>query len=37
MDYNIHFTSTIIGWTNKNLEFKWLTNIFNQFIKGKAR
>ena len=37
IDHNVHFASTATGWTNENLGFEWLTNIFDRFTKGKAR
>ena len=33
----MYFASTVTGWTNENLGYKWLTNIFNQFLKPKVR
>ena len=37
IDHNVHFASTATGWTNENLGFEWLTNIFDRFTKEKAR
>ena len=37
IEHNVHFASTATGWTNENLGYEWLTNIFDRFSKPKAR
>ena len=37
VEHDVHFASTATGWTNENLGYEWLTKIFDQFSKPKAR
>ena len=35
--HSIHFTTSPNGWTNNDLGLTWLEQVFDRYIKGKAR